>query len=310
MITTVTLNASVDKRYSLERLEPGTVMRLTSCRETAGGKGLNVARVLKLLGAQVLATGLAGGRNGDFIECELTSLGICHDFVRIRGESRCCVNVIEAETGRQTEFLEPGPPVDGPAVDDFLGRFERAASRSSVVTISGSLPQGIPEGFYATLATLARRAGALSIVDAGGGSLESALRCGPDLVKPNLEEASSLLGRRLESERDAADAASACLDLGARIAVVSMGARGAVVAGPDALLKVSPPRVEARNAVGCGDSMVAGFARGLEGCWGLERSARFAVALSAASAMCEETGGFRAGDLESLLPLVEATGLH
>jgi tagatose 6-phosphate kinase len=309
MIITVTMNASVDKRYHVERLVPGSVMRVASCRSTAGGKGLNVARALRRLGAEVTATGIAGGRNGEFILRELEALGIGRDFAPCTGESRCCVNVVEAGTGRQTEFLEPGPTVGRDVLKDFLSRLGRLAERAEAVVVSGSLPSGVPQVFYAHVISLAKASGARVILDVSGPALPAALPAGPDLVKPNLEEAGELLGRRLAAEDDAACAAERLVASGAASAAVSMGPRGVVYASPEGMFLARPPRIVARNAVGCGDCLAAGFAQGIIAGWGAERGLRFAVALSAASAMCEETGGFEEADLEDVLPRVEVSRL-
>ncbi|MDR1313040.1 MAG: 1-phosphofructokinase family hexose kinase [Deltaproteobacteria bacterium] len=309
MIITVTMNASVDKRYRVDSLEPGTVIRLDSCRNTAGGKGLNVTRVLRQLNCEVLAVGVAAGRNGDFIEEELNALGIRHCFARAKGESRCCVNVVEASSGRQTEFLEPGPTLDPTAIYDFTSRFTMAVESGSIVSLSGSLPQGLPPGFYGRLASMAGGSGARVIVDSSGESLSESLTGSPVLVKPNLEEAGALLGRRLSGLADAAWAATQLMARGAGAVAVSMGADGVVYAGPDGVIRGKPPKITPRNAVGCGDAMVAGFAVGLAEGWDAPRSVRYAVALSAASALCEETGAFRESDLEDMLPRVEMARL-
>jgi tagatose 6-phosphate kinase len=305
MITTVTMNTSVDRRYSLEALEPGTVMRVSSARATAGGKGLNVARVLRILGAEVLATGLAGGRNGEFVESELSAQGIPHEFARTRGETRSCVNAIEA-SGRQTELLEPGPEVTADELEEFLLRFNRAAVRSSVVVLSGSLPRGVPEGIYGRMTDLAKKAGAKVILDASGEYLTLSISAGPDLVKPNMSEAAAVLGRPLSSQEDAVYAARELIAMGAGAAAVSMGSRGVVYVSRDGLaVRARPPKIAAVNAIGCGDSMVAGFAAAIGAGWEPERQAHFAVALSASSALCEETGAFRVRDLDAVLPWIE-----
>ncbi|MDR1039567.1 MAG: 1-phosphofructokinase [Deltaproteobacteria bacterium] len=309
MIITVTMNASVDKRYRVETLEPGTVMRVYSCRNTAGGKGLNVTRVLRQLGAEVLAVGVTGGRNGDFIESELDALGIRHDFARTEGESRCCVNVVEASGGRQTEFLEPGPTVGEGALEDFLARYAAAVHEGAVVAVSGSLPAGVPAGFYGQLANVASQAGAKVIVDSSGAALAASLAGGPHLIKPNMEEAAALLGRSLEGVADAEWAAKELMARGACRVAVSMGAKGVVLAGPRGAMHAKPPRITPRNTVGCGDSMVAAFALGIAYGWSSELMVRYAVALSAASALCDDTGAFNETDLENLLPKVECARL-
>src|SRR5512136_1536201 len=114
MILTVTLNVSIDRAYRVDELKPGDVMRVRECICTAGGKGLNVIRVAKIAGADVLATGFTGGHAGAFVREQLDQNGIPNDFVAVKGETRSCINIIEAKTGRQTEFLEPGFTVTPP----------------------------------------------------------------------------------------------------------------------------------------------------------------------------------------------------
>lgn len=159
MITTVTLNASVDKAYYLDcELKSGTVMRVSRCINTAGGKGLNVARVIKLLGEEVMATGLLGGNNGAYLEELLEKDGLENKFVHIDSETRCCVNVLDRTAG-STEFLEPGAEVGKYDVSVFLLRFQELAEKSEVVTLSGSIPKGVEANVYARMIEIAHRYG-------------------------------------------------------------------------------------------------------------------------------------------------------
>ncbi|MDR1677761.1 MAG: 1-phosphofructokinase [Deltaproteobacteria bacterium] len=309
MITTVTLNASVDKLYIIKSFEPGTVIRLSSGRNSAGGKGLNVTRILKQIGAEVRAIGLLGGHNGKFIEQELFLLGIDSDFTHLSEESRFCLNILETSSGRQTEFLEKGPSINEAALSDFSERYLKALAASSVVTLSGSLPPGLDSGYYAHLVALAKEKGLKVILDTRGDSLIKGLKNGPTVVKPNLEEAGELLGREVKTLEQAAQATGFLRNQGAELATVSMGAQGLVAATKDAVYHVSPPKIKAINTVGCGDSLVAGLAAGFDLGWPTAELLKYGVAVSAASAMTMETGTLVKKDLDSIIPLVKIVKL-
>ncbi|MGL6217790.1 MAG: 1-phosphofructokinase family hexose kinase, partial [Lacrimispora sphenoides] len=142
MIITVTLNASVDKAYTISgSVEPGTVMRVIGCRNSAGGKGLNVARVANLCKVPVKATGIVGGYNGDYLLELLKQDGVAHDFFHVVGETRSCINIL-TEDNTSTEFLEPGFEVTEAEQREFLNFFRNVIQEGSIVTISGSVPVG------------------------------------------------------------------------------------------------------------------------------------------------------------------------
>lgn len=165
MIMTVTLNASIDKAYYLsEPLKPGKVMRVKECRNTAGGKGLNVSRILKLCGGDVLATGLVGGFNGQYLENLLEADQIPSQFTHVSGETRSCINVLESEFG-STEFLEGGCVISEAELAEFITNYRGLLAETDVITLSGSLPQGVPQSVYGTLIDLAKKAGKQVLLD-------------------------------------------------------------------------------------------------------------------------------------------------
>ena len=148
MISTVTLNSSIDKAYQLScPLVDGTVMRVETCIDNAGGKGLNAARAVATCGEKIVATGFVGGNNGRLL-CELLDAdGIEHDFVHVAAETRCCINVLEPD-GRSTEFLEPGRPVTADEVIAVRAKVGEIAARADVVTFNGSVPAGCGDAIY------------------------------------------------------------------------------------------------------------------------------------------------------------------
>ena len=193
MILTVTMNPSIDTRYQLDKLIIDDVNRVTP-EKTAGGKGLNVSRVLLQLGDDVLATGLLGGHMGAYMAELMDADGVKNDFVPIAGETRICLNILHE--GNQTELLESGPQIAPAELEAFTAKFAELAAKADVVTLSGSLPRGVDAGYYAELVKIAEEAGAKVLLDTSGASLEAALKSEikPELVKPNLTEINGLLG--------------------------------------------------------------------------------------------------------------------
>ena len=196
MILTVTMNPSIDTRYQLDKLIIDDVNRVTP-EKTAGGKGLNVSRVLLQLGDDVLATGLLGGHMGAYMAELMDADGVKNDFVPIAGETRICLNILHE--GNQTELLESGPQIAPAELEAFTAKFAELAAKADVVTLSGSLPRGVDAGYYAELVKIAEAAGAKVLLDTSGASLEAALESNakPELVKPNLTEINGLLVRPL-----------------------------------------------------------------------------------------------------------------
>ena len=161
MILTVTMNPSIDTRYQLDKLIIDDVNRVTP-EKTAGGKGLNVSRVLLQLGDDVLATGLLGGHMGAYMAELMDADGVKNDFVPIAGETRICLNILHE--GNQTELLESGPQIAPAELEAFTAKFAELAAKAHVVTLSGSLPRGVDAGYYAELVKIAEEAGACAVM--------------------------------------------------------------------------------------------------------------------------------------------------
>ena len=265
MILTVTMNPSIDTRYTLEHLAVDDVNRVVPAK-TAGGKGLNVSRVLVQLGDDVVATGLLGGHSGAYLGDLMDADGIRHRFTPIAGESRTCIALLH--DGNQTELLESGPVVSAEELEAFVANFSDLVKDAACVTLSGSLPKGVPANTYARLVAIAAEAGIPVLLDTSGTALDAALEAEvkPTLVKPNLTEINDLLGTNFTPDdlpelhkALAADARFAGIDW----VVVSMGAAGSVAFHGGRVLRAKAPRIECVNATGSGDSTIAGFAHAI-----------------------------------------------
>ncbi|MDR2340271.1 MAG: 1-phosphofructokinase family hexose kinase, partial [Deltaproteobacteria bacterium] len=302
MIATVTLNASIDKLYVVDKLDPGKVSRVRQVEDGAGGKGLNVARVVGLLGERAIATGLSGGHAGARFAELAAAQGLNIDFVGCEGETRACINVRDLETGRNTEFLEPGPTLGAYTLERFYRKFQKLMDGCEVVTISGSLPRGAPVDYYQRLIYLAKSLSKTVILDSSGEALFEGIRARPTLIKPNLEELSWLTGTEIRDLDQALGPAGKLREQGVGMVAVSLGAKGVLVVTADGAYEGIPPTIEVVNTVGCGDSMVAGFAVGLKRGLDIMETIRLAVAASSANAMSLETGHFEESDYNELIP--------
>lgn len=266
MILAVTLNPALDITYRVDALHPHTAHRVGSVSERPGGKGLNVARVLVQLGVPVLATGLLGGATG----ARVTELldGVEHSFWPIGGETRRTVTVVDARDA--TGFWEPGPEVGPAEWEQFRSHFAMLLAGVKVVTMSGSLPLGVPIDAYAQLIAAARQAGVISILDAEGAALELGVSAGPDIVKPNRDELGELTAREL-------------LNQGARAVVASKGEEGLEAVTPSGTWRAYPPERVFGNPTGAGDACVAALARGITAGHSWGQLVSEAVAVSAAA---------------------------
>ncbi len=303
MITTVTLNASIDKAYVMqEAIENGTVMRVKEVRNTAGGKGLNVAKIAVICGAEVLATGFAGGFNGRYLESLAAESHVATRFCHVEGETRSCINILDPKYG-STEYLEPGFSVKEEDLARFLTEFPGVIGKSTVVTMSGSAPVGIPSDIYRRMTELAKEAGAKVILDTSGDYLKEGLQGRPFMIKPNEDEIEALLGIRAEDPEAVFRAASELrVKYGIPWVVISLGGNGAVLSCDEGVFHGLPPKLDPVNTVGCGDSMVGAFAVALERALSPREALRYAVAVSAAAAMSPLTGDYDPAVFEEIYP--------
>ena len=267
MIITVTLNTAIDKTLSVPNFRLGRRHRTVEQTTMPGGKGVNVARVLKTLGAPVIATGLTGGATGTRIVDQLTQLSVLSDFVRIREESRTNTAVIDPTTGEQTEINERGPKVGAQEIELFVDKLLYLAKGASMCVFAGSLPRDVEVDVYARLIRELRRLGVLTVVDTDGDPLRRAVRAEPDVVSPNVLEAEELVGHEFNDDEDRVIAVREMVGLGAREAIMTMpdGCFAQMLpsepGGEPCLYRVNVPAgtVEPRATVGSGDAFLAGY---------------------------------------------------
>ena len=300
MILTVTLNAAIDKRYVVSGFQEGEVNRVLECAYTPGGKGLNVSKPASIAGAEVVATGFVGGHAGNYIVDSLKPFGIKSEFYHMEAESRSCINIWDLEKKKQTEFLEPGFTVSEKDFDGFVEKFQELVKNADVVAMSGSVPKGLDGTAYQRLVSIVKDAGKKVILDTSGNLLKMGIEAKPTMVKPNIDEIRMLTGSRCDSMDELIEAAKEIHRSGVEVVAISLGADGSVLVCEDGVYQAVVPKIDAVNTVGCGDSMIAGFALGFEKSLPIEECMRLASAISAAAALREETGFFVKEDMEKI----------
>lgn len=300
MITTVTLNAAVDKTYYLSSFEEQKVNRVSRMYSEPGGKGINVAKVLQQLGTHVMATGFVGGFNGKYICTRLDNMGIEHRFVTVEGESRLCLNIIDETRRSQTEILESGPVISADEWERLKEQIDRLAAKSEFVVFSGSLPKGLKQDAYAELTRIVHQHDAKPIVDTSGVGLQMSLKEKPFMVKPNRDELISLMETDSLRENDILEVMGNWGEQGIPLVIVSLGSEGSLVSHNGEFFKVTPPVIEAVNAVGSGDAMVAGIAAGLASGLSTEETLTLATAVAAANALEHKAGSIDPHNVNTL----------
>lgn len=305
MILTVTLNAAIDKRYVVEEFKVGEVNRVKECAYVPGGKGLNVSKPAAVAGAEVVATGFVGGHAGNYIEASLKDYHVKSAFYHLESESRSCINIWDEKNCVQTEFLKPGFTVTESEFQGFVEEFKELVKKADVVAMSGSVPKGLDGTAYQKLVKVVKDAGKKVILDTSGKLLEMGIEACPTMIKPNIDEIRMLTGKECNEIGEIVEAAKEIHARGVEVVAVSLGADGSLAVSDEGVFRAIVPRIDAVNTVGCGDSMIAGFALGFAEGLGIEETLRKASAISAAAALREETGYFVMEDMQRLYPQIK-----
>lgn len=293
MIYTVTCNPALDCAVQLNGLTVGALNRTAGATLVAGGKGVNVSRVLGALGERNVALGFVAGNNGVLLESALEQMGVETAFIRLpEGQTRINVKLYGEQ---ETELNAPGPAVSHQQAEGLLcalGRLEE----DDLLCLCGSLPPGMGADSYARML---KAAGVRAIVDTSGEALLCALNEKPWLVKPNRDELAALVGRALPTLADVIAAVEWLREKGAQNVLVSMGKDGALLCADEKRMYQPAPQGEVVGTVGAGDSLVAGFAAGWQRYGDRAQALRLGVACGSATACAE--GLADAAGIEAML---------
>lgn len=301
MILCVNPNAAIDKTVVVNSFRLNTIQRPERVMALPGGKGCNVARGLKRLGEEPVVTGWVGGYAGHFIEDGLRAEGLAAEFVWTAFESRTCLSILDPIDHTLTELYEKGEAIPIEKTAEFKAYFAANVARFSAVTLSGSLPPGVPLDFYRQLIEIAHAANVPVLLDSSGEALRQGVAARPDLIKPNETEVAELSGRVLKTRSDFVAAAR---DLSARYqtrVVISIGAEGAIAADQNRVWRVWPPPVTITSAVGSGDCLLAGLAFGLTHGFAFETAVQYGVAAGTANTLMAGAGVFALEDFAAVL---------
>jgi 1-phosphofructokinase family hexose kinase len=259
MIYTVTLNPALDKEYKVPQIVFDDIMRMDSMRIDFGGKGFNVSRMLKSLGAESVALGFVGGHTGDVITAGLESLGIAVDLSHIQGETRTNISIVDQAEHHYVKLNESGPAVSAPEVDALLSKIDSLVKADDYWVLAGSLPTGVPDDIYARIIHKINQADAYAVLDTSGLPLQIGVAQKPFLIKPNVHELSALMGVAVQETRALPALAAELHAQGIPIVLVSLGDKGAFLSDAQGCWVGQTPKIAAQNPIGAGDAMVAGM---------------------------------------------------
>jgi tagatose 6-phosphate kinase len=309
MIVTVTPNAAIDRTVVVPNLVLNACHEVKAVPTQPGGKGINVARVLKAFGAPVIATGFAGGETGKQIRLGLERAGVPTEFAVIGGESRTCLALLDPARMTVTEINELGPEVTVGEVTKLTAILTRWSQKAEDMVFSGSLPPGVPPDSYRKWIEAFQRSGGRAAVDAKGPVLYHALEGRPFLVKPNQREAEELVGHSLDSDSRLGSALDYFLKR-SQVALITLGERGAVVATEAERWRIYAPPIKVTNPIGSGDAVLAGFLVGWRRKLTLSECARLGVACGAANALSHLPGHVRLEQVDRLMGQARAEVLR
>ncbi|GAB4113605.1 MAG: 1-phosphofructokinase family hexose kinase [Candidatus Caldatribacteriota bacterium] len=289
MIATVTLNPALDLVLEVEELKLDHYNKINNISSTAGGKGINVSKAIKSCQRDTVTLGFVGGNRGRIIEEELRSSGITTNFWHIEGETRSNIIIWDKKRNQHTLLSEIGPLVTEYDLEMFYSIYSRIMSQCKAVTLSGSLPPGVPVDVYGKLISIAKEREIKTILNAAGEAFERGLEKGPYLAKPDLREKNQILGKNINTEKDAIQIAQEITQQGAEIAVVSFEQKKDIIATHQELWFAETVHHKIVNLIGAADALVAGLAVALtEEEKEFSEAIKFSMAAALASALREE----------------------
>jgi tagatose 6-phosphate kinase len=300
MILCIGTTPAVQRVMIFRKLVLDAVNRAATTLDGAAGKSINVAKVLQTLGERPVATGFLGGDRGEFLRATLKARGIEQDFVTVVARTRQCVTVIDEAGGTITELVEESPAVGAADCKKLMAIIRKHIQRCQAVVMSGTIAPGTPANLYAHCTRLARKAGALSVVDAHGAALLEALKAKPGLVKPNRSELAATVGRDLKDDAAVMRPIQELCKRGAQRVIITAGKDPALACDGQSFWRIVGPKVKAVNPIGSGDAFTAGLVWRLLGGDDFVEACRWASAVGAANALTPMAGEVNCEDVERL----------
>lgn len=284
MIYTVTFNPSIDYIMVSKDFQIDGLNRASSTHKFAGGKGINVSRVLQTLNVASTVLGFVGGFPGNFIKDTLLNSNIATDFVTVDEDTR--INV-KLKTDNETEINAPGPQITEEQLNTLLEKIKNTAA-DDIVIVAGSVPKSIGNDVYEKIAAITKSTGAQLVVDAEKHLVESVLPYGPLFIKPNKDELEVMFDVTINSDTEVVKYGREILAQGAKSVIVSLGGEGAIYVDHQQSFKATVPKGKVINTVGSGDSTVAGMVAGLTSGYSVSSAFKLAVAAGTATAFNDD----------------------
>ncbi|MFC2034515.1 1-phosphofructokinase [Chloroflexota bacterium] len=305
MIATVTLNPSLDEHIMVQGLVVEETNRWVKLFRYAGGKGIDISRAVHEMDGMTTAYGFIGGADGRTVEILLDEEGVLFSFTPITHGTRTNFIITDTKTHQQTRIGAPGPHISKQELERFLKKLRGIRPSPNLIAASGSVPPGVPTSIYYDLLMEAKSRGVKTILDTASQWLVEGIKAKPFLIKPNIHEAETLLGRSLSTEETIIEAALNLVEMGIEVVVISRGKDGIIAATKGSIFKAVPPSVKTRSAVGAGDCTIAGLALKLAYRGSLMEACRLAVAMGTAAVLTPGTELCRRADVERLLPQIK-----
>ncbi len=311
-IVTLTMNPAVDVAVGVDKIVPEHKLRCSEPRFDAGGGGVNVARAINRLGGTALALFPAGGATGQLFESLLHKENVPFRVIAIGDETRENFSVSEGASRNQFRFVLPGPMLSKEELAACVTALDNAIAPQDFVVASGSLPRGVPDDFYRTIAAMTAERGGRFVLDSSGAPLKAALGSGIYLMKPSRRELCALSGHELQDENTCISACRRIVESGgADHVALTLGAEGAILIGQEVALRAWAPTVESTvSSVGAGDSFLGALVWSLASRWNFADSLRLGVAAGSASLRTPGTGLFSPEDLASFTAKVSVEAIE
>ncbi|MFP4199426.1 MAG: 1-phosphofructokinase [Halanaerobium sp.] len=289
MIKTLTLNPALDKTIIVESFRLNQLNRIKKVHKDAGGKGINVSKMLKNMGESSTAAGFLGGAAGDYIKKELEKLEIETEFVKTAEETRTNTKMVDPVNNTFTDLNESGAHISAANIEELKRSLFADLKKGDILVLAGSVPTGVADDIYFQLISSAKESGVKTILDADGPLFREGIKAAPTLIKPNEHELSLHFKQEFRDLKTMIRKAAGLLDTGIEMIMLSLGKEGAVFITAAEKYKIEPLKLNVKSTVGAGDAMVAGLAYALENELNLKEMLKTAAAASSATLIKDGT---------------------
>jgi 1-phosphofructokinase len=309
MIKTVTLNPALDKTIIVEGFRLNQLNRIKKIHKDAGGKGINVSKMLRNLDEESTAAGFLGGTSGNYIVKEVEKMGIKAEFVETEAETRTNTKMVDPINNTFTDLNESGAYVSQENILELKQKLFADLNKNDILVLAGSVPSGVETDIYQELITTANQKGIKTILDADGELFRQAITASPTVIKPNEHELELHFKEKFRNLKTMIRKAESLLKDGVEMIMLSLGKEGAVFITADQKFKLEALKLDVKSTVGAGDAMVAGLAYGLENKLELEEMLKIAAACSSATLIKNGTEMGSREDVEKLKTMIQINKL-